>query len=238
MFSEIKIGSKITSLLLGVVLLSVFAISFLAYRLSKDSIEERYWESMQVMSGLKANQLESIFQQLEYNLSLIQESGRVLESFDIAYNAKDADSVYLSIAKRLDTYLYPIQEIYQYKNILLIDREGKVIYRTNKEQNNLLEGEIIEEYAEIRDNAKENIYYGNLKLYKNQSKRAYMNVAAPIYTNSEQLLGYVITEFNMDKIYDIVSDSTGLRKTGEMIICKLIDNKIEFLNKPRNSDYS
>lgn len=238
MFKEIKIGSKITTLLLAVVLLSVFAISFLSYRLSKDSIEERYWESMQVMSSLKANQLESIFQQLEYNLSLIQESGKVIESLELANQYNSADSIYLSVAQRLDNYLYPIQEIYQYKNILLIDKEGKVIYRTNKEQIDLLEGEILEEYGQIRDNASEGIYYGNLNLYKNQSKRAYMNVAAPIYTNNNQLIGYVVTEFNMDKIYEIASDSTGLRKTGEIILCKLVDNKIEFLNRPRNSTYS
>jgi PAS domain S-box-containing protein len=238
MFNEIKIGSKITTLLLAVVLLSVFAISFLSYRLSKDSIEERYWESMQVMSSLKANQLESIFQQLEYNLSLIQESGRVIESLELANQSRSNDSIYLSIAKRLDAYLYPIQEIYQYKNILLIDKEGKVIYRTNKEQNNLLEGELLDEYDQIRTNATDSIYYGNLSLYKNQSKRAYMNVAAPIYTNENQLLGYVVTEFNMDKIYEIVSDSTGLRKTGEIILAKLVGNKIEFLNRPRNSNYS
>ncbi len=238
MFNEIKIGSKITTLLLAVVLLSVFAISFLSYRLSKDSIEERYWESMQVMSSLKANQLESIFQQLEYNLSLIQESGRVIESLELANQSRSNDSIYLSIAKRLDTYLYPIQEIYQYKNILLIDKDGKVVYRTNKEQNNLLEGELLEEYDQIRSNATDSIYYGNLSLYKNQSKRAYMNVAAPIYTNENQLLGYVVTEFNMDKIYEIASDSTGLRKTGEIILAKLVGNKIEFLNRPRNSTYS
>ncbi|TAH18565.1 MAG: PAS domain S-box protein [Cytophagales bacterium] len=238
MFNEIKIGSKITSLLLAVVISSVFAISFLSYRLSKDSIEERYWESMQVMSSLKASQLESIFQQLEYNLSLIQESGRVIESIELANKTTSADSAYLSIARRLDNYLYPIQEIYQYKNILLVDGEGRVIYRTNKEQTDLLEGELLEEYDQIRTNASKGIYYGNLNLYKNQDKRAYMNVAAPIYTNENQLIGYVVTEFNMDKIYEIASDSTGLKRTGEIILCKLVDNKIEFLNKPRNSSYS
>ncbi|MCU0392825.1 MAG: PAS domain S-box protein [Thermoflexibacter sp.] len=238
MFNEIKIGSKITALLLTVVLLSVFAISFLSYRLSKDSIEERYWESLKVMSGLKANQLESIFQQLEYNINLVKESGRVIESVQLANESRIADSVYLSIAKKLDTYLYPIQEIYQYKNILLIDREGKVIYRTNKNQTDLLEGTMLSEYEQIRVNSSEGIYYGSLNLYPSQKDRAYLTVSASIYTNDNQLIGYVVTEFSMDRVYDILSDSTGLRQTGEVILGRLSGNKIEFINKPRNSEYS
>ncbi len=238
MFNEIKIGSKITALLLAVVLLSVFAISFLSYRLSKDSIEERYWESLKVMSSLKASQLEAIFQQVEYNIDLIRESGRVIESLEAANRSRLADSIYLSVARKLDAYLYPIQEIYQYKNILLIDREGKVIYRTNKNQTDILEGEIFGDYEQIRIHANEGIYFGSLNLYANNKERAYMTVSAPIYSNDNQLIGYVVTEFNMDKIYDIVNENTGLRQTGEMILARLSGNKIEFINKPRNSQYS
>ncbi|MFY7786544.1 MAG: hypothetical protein ACOVQA_01605, partial [Thermoflexibacteraceae bacterium] len=93
MFNEIKIGTKITMLLISVVFISVVAISFISYRLSKDSIEKRYWESLSVLAQLKEKELEDIFKQLEYNLNFIQKSARVQESILQSRETTDMDSM-------------------------------------------------------------------------------------------------------------------------------------------------
>jgi PAS domain S-box-containing protein len=238
MFNQIKIGTKITILLLGVVLLSVFAIGALAYQLSKESIEKRYLENLQVINIQKAQQLETIFKQLEYNLGLIQNSNRVLQSLLQANEIRSADSAYLSIERRLNDYLVPIQDIYDYENILLLDHQGRIIYRTKKDLDKTEElvGEIFRDYEQVRERASQGIYYGNL--YKTSETAAYINVAAPVLDLEDRVIGHVVTEFKMEKAYQTVNDTTGLGKTGEIILSRLGGNKLDYLNRHRLSRQS
>jgi PAS domain S-box-containing protein len=238
MFNEIKIGSKITILLLGVVLLSVFSISFLAYRWSRESIETRYLENLQVIANQKANQLEGTFKQLEYNLGLIQNSSRVLQAVLQANASKNPDSVYFSVEKKLNDYLVPIQDIYDYENILILDQNGRITYKTNKNLDNEEEllGEVFRDYDQVRDKADRYIYYGNL--YKTNPTTAYMNVATPILDLEDRVVGHVVTEFRMNKVYEITNDTTGLGQTGELIICRIGGSKLDYLNRSRNSQAS
>jgi PAS domain S-box-containing protein len=235
MFNEIKIGSKITMLLIGVVLLSVFAISFISYRLSKDSIEKRYWESLSVMANLKANELQAVFKQLEYNINFIQKSQRVQESIMLSRRTSDFDSMETVISNRLNDYMLPIQEMYGYKNILLLDIEGKVIYKSNKLSKTQLIGQVYAENETLKEKANNSLYYGDL--YK-VGKNVYMNVAAPITNQSGGIIGHVVAEFNMEKIYQITDDTTGLKETGEIFIAKMMGSKIDILNKERGASPS
>jgi PAS domain S-box-containing protein len=238
MFNEIKIGSKITILLLGVVVLSVLAISFLAYRWSRESIEKRYLENLQVISTQKSNQLAAVFKQLEFNLGLIQSSNRVLQNVLQANTGANTDSIYPIIEKRLNDYLIPIQNIYDYENILILDQSGRIIYKTKKSLDNTEEllGETFRDHDQIRDKTSLNVYYGNL--YKTANDAAYMNVATPVLDLEERVVGHVVTEFRMNKVYEITDDTTGLGKTGEIIISQINGSKLDYLNNSRNSQAS
>ncbi len=235
MFNQIKIGSKITILLQLVVLLAVFAISFISYKLSKDSIEKRYSESLSVIANLKANELKAVFNQLEYNVNFIQRSSRVQESILLSRQSPDLDSLENVISQRLNDYLVPIQEMYGYKNLLLLDIEGRIIYKTNKASKNQIIGQVYAEHETLREKANNKLFYGDL--YK-IGKEVYMNVAAPITSQGGGLIGYIVAEFHMDKVYQITDDTTGLRSTGEIFIAKMSGSKIDILNKEREANYS
>jgi hypothetical protein len=62
---KIRIGSKITILVLSVVLISVLSVSYIAFDLSKQSIGERYEESLNVMADLRVQKVENFFQQVK-----------------------------------------------------------------------------------------------------------------------------------------------------------------------------
>jgi PAS domain S-box-containing protein len=235
MFNQIKIGSKITMLLQLVVLIAVFAISFISYKLSKDSIEKRYSESLSVMANLKANELKAVFNQLEYNISFIQRSSRVQESIILSRQGTDLDSIENVISLRLNDYLVPIQEMYGYKNLLLLDIEGHIIYKTNRASKNQIIGQVYAEHETLREKANNKLFYGDL--YK-MGKEVYMNVAAPISSQGGGLIGYIVAEFQMDKVYQITDDTTGLRRTGEIFIAKMAGSKIDILNKERDASTS
>ena len=212
--------------------MSVFAISFISYRLSKDSIEKRYWESLSVMANLKANELQSVFKQLEYNINFIQKSQRVQESILQSRQASDVDSMETVISNRLNDYMIPIQDMYGYKNIILLDVEGKIIYKSNKISKNQIIGQIYAENETLKEKANNALFYGDL--YK-IGKDVYMNVAAPITSQNGSIIGHVVAEFSMDKIYQITDDTTGLKQTGEIFIAKMVGSKIDLLNKERGA---
>ncbi|MCS7017817.1 MAG: PAS domain S-box protein [Cytophagales bacterium] len=235
MFNEIKIGSKISVLLLGVVTIVILSITFLSYRFGKDSFEQGFLQALNVKSSIISSQLDDMFEQLEYNLRMIQSSNRVLQSLMQASTINNVDSAYFVIEKRLNDYLVPIQEIYGYNNILLLNTQGLIIYKTNKNLDNLLVGENFPDYDQIKLNASKKIYYGAIN--KVSEKKALLNVAIPVFDLNEQLIGHVIAEFDMAKVYRLTSDTLGLGRTGEVIISRLSGNKIDYLNKPRLSSF-
>ena len=65
MFKNINISSKITGLVLGVVLLTVLAISYIAYEFSKNAIEDRYFENINILGDLKKEKLDDFFTTVE-----------------------------------------------------------------------------------------------------------------------------------------------------------------------------
>ncbi|MDW8209506.1 MAG: PAS domain S-box protein [Cytophagales bacterium] len=235
MFSEVRIGSKISILLLGVVTIVIFSVTFLSYRFGKDAFEESFLRTLNLKSSVVSSQLNDMFEQLEHNLHMIQNSSRVLQSLSLANMVSNVDSAYFNIERRLNDYLVPIQEIYGYNNILLVNKNGLIVYKTNKNLDNLLVGENFPDYDQIKLYASKKIYYGSIN--KVSEKRALLNVAIPVFGLDEQLIGHLVAEFDMAKVYHFTNDTIGLGKTGEIILTKLVGNKLDYINKPRLSSF-
>lgn len=70
MFKNLKIGVgfKITLLVITVVSISVITVGYVAFNLSKKSIEERYRESLRVVSVLKTQKIEAFFEKIKANI--------------------------------------------------------------------------------------------------------------------------------------------------------------------------
>lgn len=233
MLNVVRIGTKITVLLLTVVLASVLTISFLAYNLGKKAIDSRYRQTLTVISNLKAGRIENIFEQLERNMDLVAKNEEVIESLRLIrfINENNRDSIYSTIDRTLDNYLLPIQNTYEYKNIILIDANGNTAYLAK--QNKIEQGSRITELDEIRENATNEPYYG--EVITEGSEEVVMNTGIGIYDKNSNLLGYLVIKFNMSQVYEITQETVGLRESGEVIIGQLSGTKVKFLNKPRHS---
>ncbi|TAD99351.1 MAG: PAS domain S-box protein [Bacteroidetes bacterium] len=232
MFSELKIGSKITVLLLIVVLLSVFAISVLSYTVSRESIENRYAEGLKVISKLKVQELEEIFEELEQNIFFIQKSEKVVHSLNLYSKDSSKVEIYEEVKEDLHDYLSSVQEVDNYKNILLLDKNGKIIYQSNSKAEKKV-GSFYSKFALYKDQIGEDIFFG--EPYESQ-ENIYLDVIGNIYRHGVHL-GYAVAEFNMEEIYQVTNDTTGLRNTGEILIGKKTASQrtLIFLNQKRGS---
>jgi PAS domain S-box-containing protein len=234
MLSEVKIGSKITTLLLIVVLLSVFAISLLSYHFGKRAVESRYWDNLKVLTNLKAAQLGTHFSQLEANLSLISKNKNVRASFSGSLQPLDVileDST--ANEDDLLNFLISYQNSYKYINIALVNTEGKVVLKSNSLKNEIIIGKSFENFTELitRIREEDKIIYSDL--FRTQDKAVHLYAFYPVKNDQSLTLGYIAVEFDMAPIHHLLNDYTGLGETGEVLIGKLTGSTIQFLNAPR-----
>lgn len=64
MFKNIKIGAKITAILLFVVLISVVTVSFITYNMNRDSIEKLNFDKLMSHTSQKANKIDDLLKGL------------------------------------------------------------------------------------------------------------------------------------------------------------------------------
>ncbi|GAB4131816.1 MAG: hypothetical protein OHK0045_15090 [Raineya sp.] len=157
-FSNLKIGAKISIILLLVVLVAVAAVSFFAYNQSKSAVEERYLESLNGVADLKVEKLQTFIGEINSAIQIGQElkpikdflkgkadanpQNKTDEIETIDFNEKqDADIPEdsltaeqgntvptLDINPELDNAITAIQYAYKLNNVYILDREGKVKY--------------------------------------------------------------------------------------------------------------
>ena len=71
MFRRLKISTKITGLVLIMVVMTLIAISYISFTLSKQAIRERYDESLIVLTNHNADRLDRYFGQIKANLEFV-----------------------------------------------------------------------------------------------------------------------------------------------------------------------
>jgi hypothetical protein len=91
MFKQISISTKITGLVISIVLVTLLAISYISYKLSRDAVQERFSESLKVVGESQSRIIESHFDNVIANLKLIQESKTITDGIK-ASGSSSSDS--------------------------------------------------------------------------------------------------------------------------------------------------
>ncbi|MEO1655751.1 MAG: HAMP domain-containing protein, partial [Bacteroidota bacterium] len=92
----------------------------------------------------------------------------------------------------------------------------------------------------------DSVYFSNVFFQNDTSQnvidpdgyRKNMFVSAPVYGGDNLAKGVIIFDIDLRYVYDLVADSIGLGKTGEIRLAKDFDNSILFLNPARGEDFS
>ncbi|MGB3181201.1 MAG: PAS domain S-box protein [Cyclobacteriaceae bacterium] len=228
MFKNIKIGSKITVVLLAVVMLTIAAVSFITYNFSKKALEERYTESLNVILKLKKDKLTYYFEQASTD-------ARVLRSSDVTRTgASDLmsgeDSLARMVHDRLDNFISPYFESGRYHNILLTAIDGRVLY--SYDRNLITSGSYLTDPDGVTfSKGSENPYFSHIF---RQSDEYYLLHALPLRSGGDDIL--LVMQMGMEPVYNVLSDTTGFGRTGEVVIGREKNNKAVFLNPLRHDE--
>ena len=242
MFKKLKIGTKITALVIGVVLASVIVVSIIAYNLSRESIDNGYADRIEAVANLKAKQIERFFDDIRNEIQFGKErqivQKKILsEKFDT--DTALVDSFQVSESKRLlDNQLVDlIGGIISYKdikNIYITDNSGSLIYPSENIAQNI--DSILRAFDTdvTRGVVTKDVVYSGV----NQDEQTLYALAQVNDAGSNNInIGKIIYEINLNDIFNLVKDSTGLGVTGETRLVRKERNDLVFLTPTRDRVY-
>ncbi len=231
MLKKFSIGNKITLLVLSVVLLSILAISYITYTLTRDSLEERYLESLQAVNQLKTERISSHFNRVSRQLELIGKMKNVQEAVSsLSGNSPEGDDITGIDDNRLDQIFNELQESFGTNELIVTDLEGIVLYSGTNENTG---APIQNPDNQLVPMGQKGLYFSNV--YPN-GKNYHMMAAAPLSGLQGETGAIIMVQLSMEPVFNILSDTTSLGATGETVIARLSGgNKIHYLNPLRNS---
>ncbi|WP_299455756.1 PAS domain S-box protein [uncultured Microscilla sp.] len=236
MFKKLKIGTKITALVIGVVLASVIVVSIIAYNLSKGSINSRYAEAINVVANLKAQKIETFFDNIKNEIQFGKELQVVQQKILAEANLSQKDSSITTEKKEaLNTQLNIIvNNIIGYKdvkNVYLTDNTGSLLYQAEDRGQNI--DSILRGFGTdvMRGTSQGGVLFSGVS-QKNRTLYALAQVDGADARNAN--IGKIIYEINLNYIYNLVKDSTGLGSTGETMLVQKDRNYATFLSPSRH----
>ena len=295
MFSRINIGTKITAVVITIVLLTVGIISYFTYNLSKKSMERRQDDNLNVLADMRVDKIESYLTQIDKNAHLItsselvknavinKNSGGESESTSSddpfamdAFGSESSDSdpfamdmgsgnddpfamdagngdadpfsmdafgdpdqsgamdFFLSSSTEDDLRIYmnDVKSAFDYEEIAITDPNGLTLFGTdNKKENQPYPTPT----SEFISKSNSDLVFSSTFL---EDSAYHIINGSPIKDNFENTIGLVFIKFKVNSLYDILSDSTGLGNTGEVVLATkdASGTRLIFLNPLRNNN--
>lgn len=236
MFTNISISTKITSVVLLVVLITVTMISYLAYQFSRDAIETRYADNINVIADTRVNEINDYFQSISNITRLVSRMPSVRKSMTLvqSYGSRNdtLPFIYDAIGDSLRSQLDEVKESYQLRDIYLTNNDGEVVFSTNRGQ------KLGEFFADLDGNTiKEgkgaSIYFGSV--YR-RDDGSIMQVSGGV-TNMVNLgAGVVVVEISLEDLFTSIRDTTGLGEIGESLLGVEKNRQISYIHELRHEE--
>ena len=230
MFKKINISSKITALVVALVLLAVVAISLTAYNLTTGSTQEQYVVSLSAINKIKKNRIEDYFSQVEASLSTIRQSVTT-DSIGRKEKAISTESTDELLLEKEDSFSEQevatlVERDIRIHHIYVVTPTGRITYASARAGKQKGEG-FYDPEGKIIKNSLKSIYYSGIYQEK---ERSFLYVGLPIEGRTEVLLAQV----EVSLVTQITNDFTGLGATGETVVGRAFEDKIVFLNPLRH----
>ncbi|WNB17304.1 PAS domain S-box protein [Marivirga arenosa] len=239
MFKNIKIGTKITAILLFVVLVSVITVSFITYNMNRDSIEKLNFDKLMSHTNQKADKIDNIFEGIQNNanhisgLISIQSGVRKYQEEDTTLNV---DSLQSAILYEIETDIRSFVENYSIDAVMITDLSGDIIFNSNNSIEQLNTGSNIKDLNESF--YKLAINSATFNTPEKFGDTEYVLYGMPLIDDYNSPAGLLIMAKKMESIYEIVNSNQTNFKSFESILTAQEDNKALYLSKLKHKNDS
>ena len=222
MFKNINIGSKITGLLVCLVLLTIVAVSLVNYNLSKKALEARSIEILNTLADMKVKEVTHFFQQIGSDVQVVQNQNLIKENVGLlnSFEGISRDSITNIVTGNLAEKFAGFAKTLDYKNFYITNKEGNILYTTDATKST---GDAFyDNVGGTIARSKEELYFSRVFP---ENKSHYLLAGAPLKDNAGILGGLMFIKINMGTLYSRVSDTTGMGKTGEIQLVKQFEDQ-------------
>lgn len=197
----------------------------LTYRTLIPALEYEAKNHLISVREIKKMQIQNFFYERYGDVHILSKNPIVEQSLPRFSNAFKSAGLDSAPYKQVDTYYGPLLEHYQrqygYQNILLVDKDGNVVFGVKRDEylgTNLKTG-VFSSFTvgEVYKEGLNNIKFSDLT-WSEDSKDFIFLGAAPVYDVSNNLLGLVVVEIPFSKIDYILLQRDGLGETGEIYV--------------------
>jgi PAS domain S-box-containing protein len=216
-----KIANKISLSFLAVALILVSAAGAVVYIIVKDNLQKSIYNNLATAVTSRTNHIETYLKMLEISVGQLTKSD-TLEDFLKIKDREDSrqNEVFQLAMRRLKRTKEANPSIFEF---LLLDATGKVVASSN-------------ESSIGADKSTDAFFLGGQKeafikdVYYSQSvKEPLMAVSVPFLdSHTGEFLGVLVARVRLNELNNIVTNRTGLGKTGEIYIV----NKYGFMITP------
>ena len=229
--------SRLTILFLAIASIPLLFVSALTFTHYKNSLETTRLSNLQDIAAFKADKIETYFAGLKTNIEVAQGYYNIKKNLPVLTRLADypSDPRFLASNKMLDGQLQQMQFVLGLSDIMLVNFEGKIVYTSNGEHQpmdflNPLPDPQKKAFAE----GKNRVYLSDVFISKAIGNKPAMLVTAPAVDFDGEFIGVIVFEVDMNIIYRMIQDVTGLGDTGEVLVGKKKGNEVVFLNPLRH----
>jgi PAS domain S-box-containing protein len=224
-------------ILLACTIIPMFFVGMLGYYHARKTLESLRIEELKSIADLKAKSIEDFYADQKKHIMIAQQRPTLRKYTAILseFSGDFSSPVYETIRAELDRALATYQPVYNYTNVLLADPEGRVVYILNRSSAREALGRAIPDlWGKSFVDGQDGIQISDIFASKIETGRFSMFFLAAIRSDEGQIVGLAAFEIDMDSIYELIQDTTGLGETGETLIAKKDGNQALFLNPLRH----
>ncbi|MCH7966530.1 MAG: PAS domain S-box protein [Thaumarchaeota archaeon] len=211
----------------------IIIAGILTFSLASESLQNENFSKLDVIAKLKVNTIESIFGEIKSDTIIAQKYLNVRTNLPIIFQHYDdvLNPQYIDAKKKLDEQFFGyLNEKTLVDDIILLDKNGIFVYHAGKNISKWFGLEFSFIDSIILESAKNEQQFTTIFLNKSYKSEASMFSIISIYNVNDEFIGYFVLDLNMNEIFDLIQDTTGLGTTGETLLGIKIDNYAVFIN--------
>ncbi len=230
-----SLKSRLAILFFAISFLPSAAIGIMTYNNYAALYEQNKSQTLSYIADYKENTIELYFSGLVEDIKSTQHSWCIRENLPaiIEFYEDPSNPKFISSKKILDDRFQPTQNTWGLLDIMLVDTNGRVVYGTNPKHVHRSEPVPDPGEKSFKEGIK-GVYITDVFRDPKEDGKPKMFISAPDFSSDGSLIGVIIFEVDMTRVYRIIQDLTGLGVTGETLIAKKTDNEAVYLNPLRH----
>ncbi len=234
------IKNKIAATFLAIAIISILSVSMLAFFGAKSALLRISTKQLEALADLKADAIQTFFDDLKDRINIAQDYYNIRVNLPIVsrFSKDRTNPGYIKAKETMDVQLRQWFKVKKYiDDIMLVGPEGKVVYSANgRHMNPELDNVLFDPEGTAFEKGRKEIFIGKIFQIPNENHgyEFKLLVTAPVFDLENRFIGVIAFEINMGPVYKYTQDTTGLGKTGEVLVVRKKGDYALFLNPLRH----